>query len=180
MTSKSCAAGFPVLERKTYLNSGSYCALADTVKAGDQQLHGRPVARGSELGRLGDEERVGAVADGAGVARRAGRDRRDGVRFGGHQRACERVRFHRQAQQGRDQRLRIPHQRPDLACAGAARRQGSPRPRAMPTVISRWSTSRRPSTRRRNSLPSPTSASATAPSWIFQGSSNSRTPRARK
>src|SRR5215467_14985822 len=24
---------FPVLERKTYLNSGSYCALADTVKA---------------------------------------------------------------------------------------------------------------------------------------------------
>ena len=23
---------FPVLERKTYLNSGSYCALADTVK----------------------------------------------------------------------------------------------------------------------------------------------------
>src|ERR1700726_912899 len=24
---------FPVLERKTYLNSGSYCALADSVKA---------------------------------------------------------------------------------------------------------------------------------------------------
>ena len=23
---------FPVLERKTYLNSGSYCALADTVR----------------------------------------------------------------------------------------------------------------------------------------------------
>jgi selenocysteine lyase/cysteine desulfurase len=29
---KSLRARFPVLERKTYLNSGSYCALADTVR----------------------------------------------------------------------------------------------------------------------------------------------------
>jgi len=29
---KALRARFPVLERKTYLNSGSYCALADTVK----------------------------------------------------------------------------------------------------------------------------------------------------
>lgn len=30
---KELRSRFPVLERKTYLNSGSYCALADTVKA---------------------------------------------------------------------------------------------------------------------------------------------------
>jgi selenocysteine lyase/cysteine desulfurase len=30
---KDLRSRFPVLERKTYLNSGSYCALADTVKA---------------------------------------------------------------------------------------------------------------------------------------------------
>jgi selenocysteine lyase/cysteine desulfurase len=30
---KELRSHFPVLERKTYLNSGSYCALADTVKA---------------------------------------------------------------------------------------------------------------------------------------------------
>ena len=30
---KALRSRFPVLERKTYLNSGSYCALADTVKA---------------------------------------------------------------------------------------------------------------------------------------------------
>jgi len=30
---KALRARFPVLERKTYLNSGSYCALADSVKA---------------------------------------------------------------------------------------------------------------------------------------------------
>src|SRR5215475_6191961 len=29
---KALRARFPVLERKTYLNSGSYCALADSVK----------------------------------------------------------------------------------------------------------------------------------------------------
>src|SRR5215813_10273398 len=29
---KALRSRFPVLERKTYLNSGSYCALADTVK----------------------------------------------------------------------------------------------------------------------------------------------------
>ncbi|HUI62105.1 MAG TPA: aminotransferase class V-fold PLP-dependent enzyme [Steroidobacteraceae bacterium] len=32
MDFKALRARFPVLERKTYLNSGSYCALADTVK----------------------------------------------------------------------------------------------------------------------------------------------------
>ena len=30
---KSLRKEFPVLERKTYLNSGSYCALANDVKA---------------------------------------------------------------------------------------------------------------------------------------------------
>src|SRR5258708_13611413 len=29
---KALRSRFPVLERKTYLNSGSYCALADSVK----------------------------------------------------------------------------------------------------------------------------------------------------
>ena len=29
---KALRSRFPVLERKTYLNSGSYCALADTVR----------------------------------------------------------------------------------------------------------------------------------------------------
>ena len=33
MDFKALRARFPVLERKTYLNSGSYCALADSVKA---------------------------------------------------------------------------------------------------------------------------------------------------
>ena len=32
---------FPVLERKTYLNSGSYCALAERLGEGcHQRLHG--------------------------------------------------------------------------------------------------------------------------------------------
>ena len=60
---------FPLLEHKTYLNSGSYCALANRVKAAfETYLRGPPRSR-RELGRVGDEERSRALADGARAAR---------------------------------------------------------------------------------------------------------------
>jgi len=119
---------FPVLERKTYLNSGSYCALADSVKQAinnymdDRLLVGANwdvwVMKNEAVRSLmaqvlrakPDEIAVTASAS-AGINALASA-------FSFTRRA---------AQQGRDQRLRVSHQCADLACTGDARCKSSAR-----------------------------------------------------
>ena len=133
---------FPVLERKTYLNSGSYCALADTVREAinaymdDRLLVGANwdvwVTK-NEAVRAAMAQVLRAQPDEIAVTASAS---------AGHQRARQRLRLLRPAQQGRGQRLRVPDQRADLARAGAARRARGARRREPPTATSRSSTSR--------------------------------------
>ena len=113
---------FPVLARKTYLNSGSYCALANEVRAAfEAYLEDRLLVGANWDVWITKNESVRALTRIA-VARVARRDRGHGLRLGRPQCAGERPRLLRPAQQGCGERLRVPHQRPDLARAGATRR----------------------------------------------------------
>ena len=126
--SARCRSRFPIFERLTYINSCSQGALSDSVRAayGDYldgwDERGAPweywVER-AETARATFARLVGAAPDdvavttsvSAGVSAFASGDRLRG------------------AAEGRDQRLRVPDDRPDLARAGAARRRGRARPR---------------------------------------------------
>ena len=62
---------FPVLERKTYLNSGSYCALADSVKGAINSYMDDRLLVGANWDVWVMKNEAVRVADGAGAARAA-------------------------------------------------------------------------------------------------------------
>src|ERR1700684_3722479 len=67
---------FPVLERKTYLNSGSYCALAESVRDAINAYMDDRLAGGADWGGWGMEKGAG----GTGTAREVGGAKNEAVR----------------------------------------------------------------------------------------------------
>ena len=169
---------FPVLARKTYLNSGSYCALANEVKAAfeaymdDRLLVGanwdlwitkNEAVRSltaSLLRALPDEIAVTASVS-AGLNALA-----SALDFSGPRNKVVVSDFE------------FPDQCPDLARTGAARRPGGACAARRRTAIFRSRCSKRRSMRARSSSPSRMSASATVRSSTSRESCGSRMPRA--
>ena len=78
------------------------------------------------VGLLGRAHRGGSCVVCGARERSAGRRRRHDIALGGRERARVGDRL-LEAAEGRDQRLRVPDDRADLACAAAARRRGARR-----------------------------------------------------
>ncbi len=173
----ACRSRFPIFERLTYLNSCSQGALSDAVRSAyadyltDWDDKGAPWAywvERAETVRAAFADLVGGAPDdvavttslSAGVSALASTFELDG------------------APARRRHRLRVPHGRPDLACAGAAGRRGGARP-SRRRSRSRWSASRRRSTSERLSSRSPRSVTGTARAFLSRRSWSSRTPAAR-
>ena len=155
-----CRSRFPIFERLTYINSCSQGALSDSVRAAyDDYLTGWD-ERGApweywveraETARSTFARLVGGQPDDVAVTTSLS---------AGVSALASAIDFERAAE-GRDQRLRVPDDRPDLARAGAARRaRSSTFPLTAPR--SPWSASRRRSTSRPRSSRSPPSATGTA------------------
>ena len=118
---------FPVFERQVYINSCSQGALSDSVREAyaryldDWDEHGAPWEYW--VGRL---EAVRSALAGL-VERRRRRDRGHHLPLRRRERARQRAPPRRRARHDRRQRLRVPDDRADHACAGAARRAGRAR-----------------------------------------------------
>ena len=114
------------------------------------------------------------------LLRARGRRRRgDDVRLTGRERTRLRARPRRRAEPDRDQRVRVPDDRPDRARAGAARRRGRSRPAGRRTARSRPSASPRRSTSERRSCAARRSRTARGTATTSPRSPRPRTPRAR-